>query len=255
MELVGGMTSCSTPAGGSRRSRSRGSVVGVADVVERLRSVAAGGVHDHLRPAWVLGEVVGHVVPKGWGAAGRVLLRPLQIQFGLKGKSESRKTECPYGRMPKGQTAQIAVCPYATVPMWQSAEMAEFPNWKVSEWQTAQRSKQHASRGAPPFRYDVTDYLAEHPGGAQVVVDTAGGDATEAFDDIGHSDYATATTRPAGAAGGGRAGGHPPYQFHPHYPFPPPLHTADPLRYQAQRHRVFRPAERESGDHTLQSVE
>ncbi|KAK6200274.1 cytochrome b5 [Scheffersomyces amazonensis] len=38
--------------------------------------------------------------------------------------------------------------------------------------------------------YDVTKYVDEHPGGEEVIVDVAGSDATEAFNDIGHSDDA-----------------------------------------------------------------
>ncbi|WPK25227.1 hypothetical protein PUMCH_002533 [Australozyma saopauloensis] len=38
--------------------------------------------------------------------------------------------------------------------------------------------------------YDVTKYLDEHPGGEEVILDCAGTDATEAFNDIGHSDDA-----------------------------------------------------------------
>lgn len=38
--------------------------------------------------------------------------------------------------------------------------------------------------------YDVTKYVDEHPGGEEVVVDCAGTDATEAFNDIGHSEEA-----------------------------------------------------------------
>ncbi|CCE78169.1 Piso0_000785 [Millerozyma farinosa CBS 7064] len=38
--------------------------------------------------------------------------------------------------------------------------------------------------------YDVSNYIDEHPGGEEVVLDVAGQDATEAFDDIGHSDDA-----------------------------------------------------------------
>lgn len=38
--------------------------------------------------------------------------------------------------------------------------------------------------------YDVTKYIDEHPGGEEVVLDVAGIDATEAFNDIGHSDDA-----------------------------------------------------------------
>lgn len=38
--------------------------------------------------------------------------------------------------------------------------------------------------------YDVTKYIDEHPGGEEVILDVAGEDATEAFNDIGHSDEA-----------------------------------------------------------------
>ena len=35
--------------------------------------------------------------------------------------------------------------------------------------------------------YNVTDFLKEHPGGSEVILDFAGKDATEAFADVGHS--------------------------------------------------------------------
>uniref|UniRef100_A0A0K0DUI3 Cytochrome b5 heme-binding domain-containing protein n=1 Tax=Strongyloides stercoralis TaxID=6248 RepID=A0A0K0DUI3_STRER len=35
--------------------------------------------------------------------------------------------------------------------------------------------------------FDVTKFLDEHPGGGEVILDQAGGDATEAFNDVGHS--------------------------------------------------------------------
>ncbi|CAO3688002.1 unnamed protein product [Umbelopsis vinacea] len=38
--------------------------------------------------------------------------------------------------------------------------------------------------------YNVTDFIEEHPGGEEVLLDEAGKDATEAFEDIGHSDEA-----------------------------------------------------------------
>ncbi|KAM6496187.1 Cytochrome b5-like heme/steroid binding domain containing protein [Amanita muscaria] len=40
--------------------------------------------------------------------------------------------------------------------------------------------------------YDVTKFLDEHPGGDEVVLAEAGQDATEAFEDVGHSDEARA---------------------------------------------------------------
>lgn len=38
-----------------------------------------------------------------------------------------------------------------------------------------------------PKVYDVTKYLDDHPGGAEVLLDVAGQDADEFFEDIGHS--------------------------------------------------------------------
>lgn len=38
--------------------------------------------------------------------------------------------------------------------------------------------------------YDVSAYREEHPGGAQLLIDVGGIDATEAFEDVGHSDDA-----------------------------------------------------------------
>ncbi|KAH3684998.1 hypothetical protein WICPIJ_004030 [Wickerhamomyces pijperi] len=38
--------------------------------------------------------------------------------------------------------------------------------------------------------YDVTKYIDEHPGGEEVLIDCGGVDATDPFDDIGHSEDA-----------------------------------------------------------------
>ncbi|TQS32206.1 hypothetical protein Golomagni_07487, partial [Golovinomyces magnicellulatus] len=38
--------------------------------------------------------------------------------------------------------------------------------------------------------YDVTKYLADHPGGAEVLIEAAGSDASDAFDNAGHSEDA-----------------------------------------------------------------
>ncbi|XP_062997533.1 cytochrome b5 [Elgaria multicarinata webbii] len=38
--------------------------------------------------------------------------------------------------------------------------------------------------------YDVTGFLDEHPGGEEVLLEQAGKDATESFDDVGHSEDA-----------------------------------------------------------------
>ncbi|KAK6349018.1 hypothetical protein TWF730_009778 [Orbilia blumenaviensis] len=38
--------------------------------------------------------------------------------------------------------------------------------------------------------YDVSKFVDEHPGGEEVMLDVAGQDGTEAFEDVGHSDEA-----------------------------------------------------------------
>ncbi|KAJ5623792.1 Cytochrome b5 [Penicillium lagena] len=38
--------------------------------------------------------------------------------------------------------------------------------------------------------YDVTKYLEDHPGGSAILIEVAGTDATEAFEETGHSDEA-----------------------------------------------------------------
>merc|ERR1712021_254384 len=35
--------------------------------------------------------------------------------------------------------------------------------------------------------YDVTKFLVEHPGGEEIMLESAGMDATEGFEDVGHS--------------------------------------------------------------------
>ncbi|KPP79418.1 hypothetical protein Z043_101004, partial [Scleropages formosus] len=35
--------------------------------------------------------------------------------------------------------------------------------------------------------YDITSFLEEHPGGEEVLLEQAGDDATDSFEDVGHS--------------------------------------------------------------------
>ncbi|KNG82793.1 putative cytochrome B5 [Aspergillus nomiae NRRL 13137] len=44
--------------------------------------------------------------------------------------------------------------------------------------------------------YDVTKYLEDHPGGSAILVEVAGTDATEAFEEVGHSDEAREQLEP-----------------------------------------------------------
>lgn len=42
----------------------------------------------------------------------------------------------------------------------------------------------------------MTKYLDDHPGGSAVLIEVAGSDATEAFEEIGHSDEAREQLEP-----------------------------------------------------------
>ncbi|XP_060531971.1 cytochrome b5-like [Cylas formicarius] len=44
--------------------------------------------------------------------------------------------------------------------------------------------------------YDVTEYMEDHPGGAELVTEWAGKDCTKAFDDFGHSSDAKKQLKP-----------------------------------------------------------
>lgn len=35
--------------------------------------------------------------------------------------------------------------------------------------------------------YDITEFIVEHPGGEEILMELAGEDATESFEDVGHS--------------------------------------------------------------------
>lgn len=44
--------------------------------------------------------------------------------------------------------------------------------------------------------YDISSFALKHPGGIEVLVDCGGVDATEAFDDVGHSERAVMMLEP-----------------------------------------------------------
>lgn len=57
---------------------------------------------------------------------------------------------------------------------------------------TQEELKQHMSRESLWFTihdkvYDVTEFMDEHPGGEEVLLEQAGKDASEIFDDVSHS--------------------------------------------------------------------
>mmetsp|Transcript_23036 Transcript_23036/g.37933 ORF Transcript_23036/g.37933 Transcript_23036/m.37933 type:complete len:139 (+) Transcript_23036:59-475(+) len=75
--------------------------------------------------------------------------------------------------------------------------MAPVPEKEFTEAEVAEHNKVddcwliigNENTGGPKV-YDVTTYLDDHPGGAEVMLDVAGKDADEFFEDIGHSNDA-----------------------------------------------------------------
>ena len=55
-------------------------------------------------------------------------------------------------------------------------------NWWLIYWEINKAEVKHWSKV-----YDVTKFLSEHPGGEEILLECAGVDATEGFEDVGHS--------------------------------------------------------------------
>ena len=73
---------------------------------------------------------------------------------------------------------------------------AEASFLKLKEY-TAEEIAEHNKEESPWLLihgkvYDVKEYMDNHPGGPEILVDNSGKDASEEYDDIGHSDDATA---------------------------------------------------------------
>jgi len=73
---------------------------------------------------------------------------------------------------------------------------AEASFLKLKEY-TAEEIAEHNKEESPWLLihgkvYDVKEFLENHPGGPEILVDKSGKDASEEYDDIGHTDDATA---------------------------------------------------------------
>ncbi|CAG8570335.1 569_t:CDS:2 [Funneliformis mosseae] len=79
--------------------------------------------------------------------------------------------------------------------------------------------------------YDVTKFIDEHPGGEEVLLDEGGSDATEAFEDVGHSDEAhdLLKTYEIGELKDGPP--IPSQKSQPSYPKPQPAETSNLVNY------------------------
>ncbi|XP_038665985.1 cytochrome b5 [Scyliorhinus canicula] len=78
--------------------------------------------------------------------------------------------------------------------------MAENKEEEVKKYYRLEELNQHSSGNSAWINihnkiYDVTTFLEEHPGGEEVLKEQAGGDASEAFDDVGHSSDAREMTK------------------------------------------------------------
>ncbi|WPK24936.1 hypothetical protein PUMCH_002235 [Australozyma saopauloensis] len=82
--------------------------------------------------------------------------------------------------------------------------------------------------------YDATNLLSIHPGGAEVLIDCAGVDATEAFVDVGHSQDALDMLIPyqVGVVGGYEELKHTPLESKPRVALPKKIPT--PTKYSAK---------------------
>ncbi|KAJ0397959.1 hypothetical protein ATCC90586_002022 [Pythium insidiosum] len=74
----------------------------------------------------------------------------------------------------------------------QEPVLKEFTLEEVAKHNTAEDCWIIVKDGGIRKVYDVTKFLDDHPGGPEIIVDLAGGDSTDEFEDIGHSSDARA---------------------------------------------------------------
>ncbi|XP_071494324.1 cytochrome b5-like [Diadema antillarum] len=69
------------------------------------------------------------------------------------------------------------------------AEKKESPKPTIYRLEEVQKHKSGSSLWLVIHNqvYDVTKFLDEHPGGEEVLIEQAGGDGSESFEDVGHS--------------------------------------------------------------------
>ncbi|DBA00579.1 TPA: hypothetical protein N0F65_007708 [Lagenidium giganteum] len=68
--------------------------------------------------------------------------------------------------------------------------MKEFTEEEIAKHNTAEDCWMIIENNGDKYVYDVTKFLDDHPGGPEILLDRAGQDATDDFDDIGHSNEA-----------------------------------------------------------------
>ncbi|TMW62151.1 hypothetical protein Poli38472_009644 [Pythium oligandrum] len=74
--------------------------------------------------------------------------------------------------------------------MAEAQTLKEFSLDEVAKHKTAEDCWMIIKEDGMRLVYDVTQFLDDHPGGPEIMIDLAGQDATEEFEDIGHSNDA-----------------------------------------------------------------
>lgn len=80
----------------------------------------------------------------------------------------------------------------AAAPVDATPQLKEFSLEDVKTHNTAQDCWMIIDDEGERRVYDVTQFLDDHPGGPEIMIDLAGQDATAEFEDIGHSNDARA---------------------------------------------------------------
>lgn len=73
--------------------------------------------------------------------------------------------------------------------MPEQEQKTESPEKKIYRLEEVQKHKTSSSLWIVIHNqvYDVTQFLDEHPGGEEVMIEQGGGDGSESFEDVGHS--------------------------------------------------------------------